>query len=282
MRSAPLQAPLQLLGRHSLRLPLFWIPLFLCIAGCASLPGTRRWGEDATIAPGWEHVRDAAVEAARDPWVWAPLAGAAALQIDNWDQQVSDWARRETPLFGSRENAESWSDDLRSAAGLAEGVTILLAPSGDDPSTWMVNKAKGLAVDLAAIGSASAITHVLKTNVGRTRPSGANDLSFPSGHTSAAATFDRLAARNLEYFDLSAVARRSLTYGLDALTIGTAWARVEAGDHYPSDTLVSIALGNYCANFFKDAFMKSGGDSMQDLTIAPTRDGVMLYYSARF
>ena len=46
------------------------------------------------------------MDAARDPWVWIPLAGAAGLQIDNWDRDVSDWARRETPLYGSRQNAE--------------------------------------------------------------------------------------------------------------------------------------------------------------------------------
>ena len=254
----------------------------MCLTGCAALPGTRRWGEDVTVTPGWEHVRDAAVEAARDPWVWVPLVGAAGLQIDNWDHRVSDWARRETPLYGSQQSAETWSDDLRDAATLAEAVTLLLAPSGDDSATWMVDKAKGLALDLVAIGTASGITHVLKTNVGRMRPSGTDDLSFPSGHTSAAATLDRLAARNLEYFDMSSVARRSLTYGLDAMTIATAWARVEAGAHFPSDTLVSIAIGNYCANFLRNAFMQSDGDHTRDLAVMPTHDGVMLRYSARF
>jgi len=32
----------------------------LLSAGCASLPNGRAWGEDATIRPGWERVRDAA------------------------------------------------------------------------------------------------------------------------------------------------------------------------------------------------------------------------------
>jgi membrane-associated phospholipid phosphatase len=239
-------------------------------------------GEDVTLFPGWERVRSAAVEAARDPWVWAPLAGAAGLQIDNWDRQVSDWAIRETPLYGSQQNAVTWSDDLRSAASLADAVTILLAPGDDDSRTWIANKAKSLAVDLAAVGAANGITRVLKTTVGRTRPSGRNDLSFPSGHTSSTSTYNRLAARNLEYFNMTAGARRSLTYGLDALTIATAWARVEAGAHYPSDTLVSIALGNYCANFFRNAFMESEGDRMQVLAVVPTHDGVMLHFSARF
>lgn len=42
---------------------------------------------------------------------------------------------------------------------------------------------------------------------------------------------------------------------LDALTYGTAWARVEAGFHFPSDTLVGISLGNFNEAFFNDAFL---------------------------
>jgi membrane-associated phospholipid phosphatase len=227
-------------------------------------------------------VRAAAVEAARDPWVWAPLAGAAGLQINSWDRQISAWAIRETPIFGSQQSAVNWSDDLRSVAVLSHAVTVLLVPSGDDTRSWLVNKAKGYALDLAAVGAANGITHVLKTTVGRTRPSGTNDESFPSGHTTTAATFDRLAARNLGYFDITAAARRRLTYGLDALTIATAWARVEAGAHYPSDTLFSIALGNFSANFFRNAFVESAGNRTQELAVVPARDGLMLRYSTRF
>jgi membrane-associated phospholipid phosphatase len=265
-----------------LRLPLVWILSYACLTGCAALPGARLWGEDATISPGWERVRAAVVEAAHDPWVWAPLAGAAGLQIDDWDQQMSAWAIRETPIFGSPSNAANWSDDLRSAAVLSHAATVLLAPSGDDARTWMVNKAKGYALDLAAVGAANGITHVLKGTVGRTRPSGADDESFPSGHTTTAATYDRLAARNLAYFDMTAAARQSLTIGLDALTIATAWARVEAGAHYPSDTLFSIALGNFSANFFRNAFTESAGDREQDFAVVPIHGGLMLHYGARF
>ena len=265
-----------------LRLPIACVLMSMCLSGCAAHPGARRWGDNLTIFPGWERVRDVAAETARDPWVWVPLAGAVALQFDDWDRKVSDWAVRETPIYGSQQNAESWSDNLRSAAIAAETVTLLLAPSGDDSRTWLTNKAQGLALDLAAVGTASAVTHVLKVQVGRTRPSGTNDESFPSGHTSAAATFSRLAARNLEYFDMNGGVRQSLTLGLDALTLATAWARVEAGAHYPSDTLFSIALGNYCANFFRNAFAKSDGERVQDLAVLPMGGGVMLRYSSRF
>ncbi len=254
----------------------------MCLTGCAALPGARRWGEDVAISPGWERVRAAAVEAARDPWVWAPLAGAAGLQINGWDRQVSAWAIRETPIFGSPRSAANWSDGLRSAAVLSHGVTVLLVPSGEEVRTWLVNKAKGYAMDLATVGIANGITRVLKAEVGRMRPSRTNTESFPSGHTTSATTYGRLAARNLGYFDITVAARRRITYGLDALTIATAWARVEAGAHYPSDTLFSIALGNFSANFFRNAFVESEGGRMQELAVMPVHDGLMLSYSARF
>src|SRR5882762_6139442 len=98
------------------------------VEGCATLPDGHRWGEDATIAPGWEPVRIAAINAAKDPWVWAPLAGAAVTQVDHVDRKISNWARRKTPVFGSQSNATNWSNDLRSASVAADAVTVLLTP----------------------------------------------------------------------------------------------------------------------------------------------------------
>ncbi|MFL6547345.1 MAG: hypothetical protein ACJ8OJ_01540, partial [Povalibacter sp.] len=115
--------------------------IVLSTTGCASLPDGRGWGQDATLTPGWTRVREAATDAAKDPWVWAPLVGAAAFQIDNFDRRTSDWAREHTPVFGSEHNAEQWSDDLRNASAIAEYVTILATPSGDEPGEWIVNKA---------------------------------------------------------------------------------------------------------------------------------------------
>jgi membrane-associated phospholipid phosphatase len=261
----------------------FWIVPLIGLAGCATLPDGRIWGKDVTFSPGWERVRASAAQAVRDPWVWAPLAGAAGLQINGWDRKISGWAMRKTPVFGSLDNAKNWSDNLRDTAAMAEWSTVLLTPSGEDARSWFSNKLKGYAVDFAAESAAGLGTHVLKSTTGRTRPSRTNDRSFPSGHTSQAATNDRLAARNLEFIDMNPVARRTLVVGLDAVTVATAWARVEAGAHYPSDTLFSIALGNFSANFFKNAFMGPDDSRRQDISVTPTDGGgLMLNFSTRF
>jgi membrane-associated phospholipid phosphatase len=226
-------------------------------------------------------VRASAVNAAGDPWVWAPLAGAAVLQIDDLDRRTADWAREHTPIFGSQRNAENWSDDLRTASVVAHYATILATPGGDDFGDWLANKARGTLVDMAAVSSTVALTRSLKTNVGRTRPNGADDESFPSGHTSTSAVHTRLASRNLRSIDMPAGARRTLDIGLYALTIGTSWSRIEAGWHFPADTLVGMALGNFMASFVNDAFL--GLDpAAASISVAATPDGAILQWRTRW
>jgi membrane-associated phospholipid phosphatase len=255
--------------------------LALLLGGCGTLPSGRGWGEDATWRPGWERVRSSAVNAARDPWVWAPLAGAAVLQIDDLDRRTADWAREHTPVFGSQRNAENWSDDLRTASVVAHYATVLATPSGDDFGEWLANKARGTLVDVAAVSATVAVTRSLKKTVGRTRPNGADDESFPSGHTSSSAVHTRLASRNLRSIDMRAGVRKSLDIGLYALTIGTSWSRIEAGWHFPSDTLVSMALGNFMASFVNDAFLGLDAGSAS-LTVAATPDGAILQWRTRW
>jgi len=76
--------------------------------------------------------------------------------------------------------------------------------------------------------------------------------------------------------------RRALDCGLNAVTFGTAWARIEAGAHYPSDTLASIALGNFTANFFKNAFMGSAVGERQSVAVLPTPGGFLLNWQLRW
>jgi membrane-associated phospholipid phosphatase len=253
--------------------------VLLWLAGCSTLPSGRGWGADATYAPGWQRVGDAARDAASDPWVWGPLLGAAVFQIDSWDRRTSDWARERTPVFGSQRNAERWSDDLRQASAIAHYATLLAAPSGETPREWTWNKAKGALVHAAAVGAVNEITLQGKDLSKRERPNGLALESFPSGHTSSAAVHTRLASRTLAMMDLSSGTRRTFDIGLHALTLGTSWSRIEAGWHYPSDTLVAMAVGNFVGALFNDAFM---GSSHAGVQVRATEDGALLWLSASF
>ena len=253
----------------------------LWLSGCGTLPDGRRWGDDATFRPGWQRVRVAALDAGTDPWTWGPLLGAAVFQIDDFDRRTSDWARDHTPVFGSQHSAEQWSDDLRSASSVVHYATLIATPGGEQAGDWIVSKAKGTLVDVAAVAATGLITNQLKDSVGRERPNGQDGESFPSGHTSASAVHTRLASRNLQSIAMPDAARTTVEVGLHALTIGTSWARIESGWHYPADTLFSLALGNFIASFFNDSFL---GLSSQEASVGlqAVDGGAVVSWNARF
>lgn len=252
----------------------------LICSACGTLPSGGTWGDSATIRPGWARVGQAARDAASDPWVWAPLATAAVLQVDDLDRRTSDWAREHTPIFGSQKSAEGWSDDLRSTSVAVALVTLVATPGGDDAGQWLISKAKGGAVEVAAVAATSAATVALKGATDRERPNGADNESFPSGHSSSAAVHGQLAKINLESISMSPGLRLTADIGIDAVTLGTAWARVEAGWHYPSDTLVGMALGTFVASFATRAFLPE--TSKGSLALAATDGGGLLQWNVRF
>ena len=93
--------------RRLLRLAL----LLVFLSGCSGPSGVR-WGANATLSPGWQRVGTAATDAFTSPWTWGPFLGAAACGIGSVDAGISDWAREETPLFGSNARAGRTSDAL--------------------------------------------------------------------------------------------------------------------------------------------------------------------------
>lgn len=242
----------------TLKLSRAWLAGLGLLAGCGSLPHDRTWGTDATAQPGWNTLAESARRAAVDPGVWIPLLGATAFQAGDFDRRASDWARRRTPVFGSQHRAERWSDDLRDASAYAHYATMLAARSGEDAPSWVGNKARGALVDAGAVASTVAVTRSLKTTIDRERPNGLATESFPSGHTSSSAVHTTLASRNLEFVAVRPRVRKALDAGLYTMTLGTSWARVEAGWHYPSDTLFSMALGRFVAAWINDAFLDPG------------------------
>ncbi len=250
----------------------------LALSACATLPGQPHWGRNVTAEPGWARVRRAAVSAAADPWVWAPLAGAAALQIDHFDQRISHWARTRTPLFGSQAGATRWSYRLRSASVGVDIAALLFAPSGRLGTTWLEDKAKGYVVNLLAATTAIESNSLISRSVHRERPNRANDHSFPSNHTTASAVYTRLAALNLRQIPMHRDLRLALDTSLHGLTFATAWARIEGGWHYPSDTLFGMALGNFCAEFFTNAFMGLR-TPRERLAFSPLPGGGLLSFS---
>jgi membrane-associated phospholipid phosphatase len=145
-----------------------------------------------------------------------------------------------------------------------------------------LNKAKGALVDAAAVATTGFITNSVKDLSDRERPNGDDSASFPSGHTSSSAVHTRLASRNLRSIDMSEGWHRTADVGLTALTLGTSWARIEAGWHYPSDTLVGMALGNFIASFVNDAFLGLPDTSSTSVAMISIDQGALLQWNWRF
>jgi membrane-associated phospholipid phosphatase len=265
---------------HASKLVLAFF-IALTMSGCIAT-GARNWGAEVTWKPTARQLKEAIRDAATDPHVWIPLAGAAAFQIDGWDRKVSNWARDTTPVFGSQQNASDWSDTLRTASSVAYFTTVLATPDPHEPGPWLRDKAQGLAVGLGAIAVTGAATGALKSITSRTRPNGEGTNSFPSGHTSHSAVLTGLARDNLNYMDLNPALRQTLGIGLDALTIGTAWARIEAGAHFPSDTLAGFALGNFVSRVFDRAFLSMPADGSAAVSFVPLDHGAQLEWEIHF
>lgn len=195
--------------------------------GCAGLP----------------RVGDAARQAAREPLTWAPAAAALLLVATDADRPLSEWARRETPLFGSTEGARRASDQLRSVAvgGWVAATLAAPAPAGEAFST----KLHDLALGYGALFATGLATDAAKRSTGRKRPDGSDALSFPSGHASRAATAATLGMAQARRALAPGTARRAVDAAFMTSAFGTGWARVEAGKHYPSDALVGFALGRF-------------------------------------
>jgi membrane-associated phospholipid phosphatase len=247
------------------------------LQGCGTLSNGRGWGQDATLTPGWDRIKESAVNAALSPETWVPVAASLVLQVDDMDKRISDWASKKTPVFGSQENASNWANYLEDSSGVVYFATVMATPSGDDPSGWLTAKVKGLAVGVAASGITAGGTSLLKKIAKRSRPNDPNsDKSLPSGHASGAAVFTTLARRNLESISLSPGSRLFADIGIVGLAIGTGWSRVEAKAHYPSDVLVGYALGHFFSAFINDAFLGLDNKKAPLVTFEPSRKDVFV------
>ncbi len=214
-----------------------------------------RWSDEATLLPAPQRIAAAARHAITDPWTWLPLAGAGVVGLGGWDRDISDWARRETPIFGSEKAAIRAGGTLGSISRDAWIASAVATPSGDEPLAWVGDKLRGLSIEWAATLATSASTGALKGALHRERPNGANQRSLPSSATSDAFAQNALVRRNLDAIDAPWPIDLAARAGIGAVAAGVAWSRVEAGAHYPVDVLTGAALGNFIAVFIHDAFL---------------------------
>lgn len=211
----------------------------LPICSCADGHHVRSVAQDLTTA---------AADAALHPMTWAPLSAGLVFVSTGVDETVSDWAADRQPLFGSTDRAADVSDVLRDSlrTGMfVSSVAVPISKAGDNGNAYgLRHMANNLAYQTNRFG-----TDELKVAFGRERPNKANNLSLPSGHTSTSFTAAASIQQNFETVDLAANERLGLTLGLYGLAGTTAWARLEARKHFPSDVFIGAALGNFLSRF---------------------------------
>jgi hypothetical protein len=223
-------------------------------------------------------VHSSAWQAATEPETWVPFAGAAIIKYSGWDNEISEWAAEETPLFRSKENAGEWSDCLAAggyAATLVTSVAATYSASSDKLSLIGTNFLAGTLT--------YASTNIIKKTSGRMRPDCSDYRSFPSMHTSMAVVNFSLSSRNLDLIPLSDNARTALRIGFTTLAFGTAWARVEAERHYLTDVLVGAALGNFCGSFISNLLIDSPKNNKNfSLSVNPFKKKIGIRFSKKF
>ena len=226
-----------------------WIAIFLIVvalSACTHQPVT------------WDRASEAAQHAAVHPSVWAPLLGAGMFAIDHLDSRTATYLSEHAPVFGDSKSAADASDDLQSLLHVTAGVSAFAVPvpTGDNAA---LHRGEHLAVVIGGTALTASITNGIKDATGRQRPNDADDKSFPSGHASQAFSSATFASANIHRAWGNTSGAQWADSGLYTLASLTAWARVEADVHYPSDFLAGAALGNFVARFLDELLLTEAG-----------------------
>lgn len=219
-------------------------------------------------------ARQVALESVLSPLTWVPATSAAAIQLGHADQKVSAWASSRTPVYGSRERAEQISDILLQSTGYAfAGTAASMQVGGVAPVIDAVGAEIGAGISMREV------VNEVKHNTSRMRPNGGGNVSFPSSHAAGSSLFATLSSRNIETYTLQPATTSALQYGLGAIAGATAWARVEAKQHYPSDVLAGAAIGHFFGAFITGMLFNSATGPVVVPVVVANRDSGMVVIS---
>ncbi len=249
--------------------------LLVLNSGCGLLARKGGWGKKAFWPLRGERAAWALKKNASSAHVWGPLAGAGLVHLAGVDRKIGRWAVKETPVYHDGENAAEWSDTLNNASKNVALTATVLTPSYDEEGSvggWAWSKAKGTGVVMVSSMSARYSRDRLAHSFPRLRPNGLNRGSFPSSHTTKAATWATLTRHQLDAMGVPDGWRIGVQAAASTMAFGTAWARLEAQKHYPSDVLVGWAVGSFVSGFLYD-FLMNEDMSGPAVSAAPVEGG---------
>jgi PAP2 superfamily. len=155
------------------------------------------------------------------------IAGGLVPVFDGYDGEFQEEIREERPLGDFVDAGEAIG-----SPPVLFGVPLVLAMAGSAIDSDVIRATGTLMLEALSIAGLSTIT--LKLAVGRRRPDGSNDLSFPSNHASGSFTLATIAA-----------SRHGWTAGVPAFLLAgfVSATRLEADKHFLTDTLFGAVLG---------------------------------------
>lgn len=254
----------------------------LCLLGTGCASHHKHWGSETSILPGWHAVGQAAKNAISDPQTWVPLIGAGAILTLNADEKITEWAVEKDLMFVSNRAANDASDDWLDVSQALVYATALATPSGEEPEEWLLNKSKGLAATYFISQSAFTISSNAKKPFDRERPDKSNNESFPSSHALRSSMWTAMAARNVDAIGLNNSSKLLLKGSLYTLSGMTAWARIEANKHHPSDVLVGYSVGRFFGIFLNDAFITPANKNRMRIRAYANEEAWRLGVEGRF
>lgn len=197
--------------------------------------------------PTSSRFKNALRETLYDPSLWLGAVSAAAIVASGEERSISRWAYETNPVFGSVQRAENFSYYLRNAS---MGSTALIYLLRNLPrEEWSIEDPL---INAGAIATSTALTtgtaFSLKHTTRRLRPDSSDSHSFLSGHTSIASVCNTLSSKMIAGMSFPKTHRVFYLSGLSFMTAATAWARLEAGKHFPTDLIAGAILGTFVGN----------------------------------
>ena len=227
----------------------------VCLAGLAACTAARHGRAPGASFPP-QRVATAARNALTDGHTWIPALASLVFSVGDLDEDVSrsiggaprtrDASVRTSGLFGSRGTASTTSDVLLYGVSplMALAPGLVTSPS----AVWREQGPRFVATSLATWGVGTG----WKELWGERRPNNEDDQSYPSGHAYMSSMWASMARINYRRAGGAASAAPLFDAATTGVAAMTAYARVEARQHYPSDVLMGYAFGNFMAIFGHD------------------------------
>jgi len=251
---------------------VFIAPVLACTTGCAQLRAS---------VPPIDLVASVAKEAAKEPATWIPLTAAALIAATGTDNDITEWASEETPIFGSQNRAGDYSDYVRSGLIATMALSSVFAPTPEGVDLEGYRKRR-VVTNALAFGTIASIVQVGKVTVQRERPNERDDKSFPSGHSSGSFSSAYLIEKNFNATVKRPWLRKTIKFGAIGGAASVAWARVEANEHHPVDVLVSAGLSNLLVKTFYNSIGPDSQLTVPPIAVEAGRKGFMLKLNYAF